>query len=153
MLKNRRRLSFVPTSENKATDEGKKCTLCHNPHTQLSAPMSWKNIEAQKLALTSLSLTHQCLVCRLCRDDIGRMVKNPHIKPRWERERERKTAASQCVAMYRSHFPKLPVVSKSHKCFNVKLCHIQHHYANSTTILFMKHYSLKVLIVAPVIQL
>ena len=85
MLKSRRQLSFVPTSENKATDEGKKCALCYNPHTQLSAPMSWKNIEAQKLALTSLSLMHQCLVCRLCRDDIGRMVKNPHIKPRWEK--------------------------------------------------------------------
>ena len=93
MSKSRRRLSFASTT---AMDEGKKCALCHNPHTQFSAPMSWKNVEVQKLAVTSLGLTDQCPVCRLCRDDIGRMVKNPDTKPRWEKNERKENC---CIPM------------------------------------------------------
>ena len=48
----------------------------------LSAP---SNVEAQTLALTQLHLQQKSLVCWLCRDDIGRMVKNPNVRPRWEK--------------------------------------------------------------------
>ena len=95
MSKSRRQLSFVQTSENTAK-RGNECALCHAPHTPLSALMSWRNVEAQKLALTDLHLTHQCLVCRPCRDDIGRMVKNPDIKPRCEKGERR---ANYCIPM------------------------------------------------------
>ena len=95
MSKSRPQLSFVQTSDNTAK-RGNKCALCHAPHTPLSALMSWRNVEAQKLALTDLHLTHQCLVCRPCRDDIGRMVKNSDIKPRWEKGERR---ANCCIPM------------------------------------------------------
>ena len=68
-------------------------SLCLAPHTQMSTPLSWKNIQAQDIALTRLHLTHESHVCRLCwddnlllcRDDISRLVKSPHMKPSWEK--------------------------------------------------------------------
>ena len=141
MSKSRRQLSFVQTSEN-TTKRGNECALCNAPHTLLSALMSWRNVEAQKLALTDLHLTHQCVVCRLCRDDIGRMVKNPDIKPRWEKGERR---ASLCVAILHLHCQKLPLVSKYHiylfQCENVQyptplcqppLCQRHYHFVYET---------------------
>ena len=86
MARSRRKLSFPPV-ENKVTDEGNiiLCTLCSAPHAQLSAPTSWKNAQAQDVAI-SLHLTLQSPVCRPCRDNIGRLVKNPAVIPRWEKE-------------------------------------------------------------------
>ena len=36
-------------------------------------------------------------MCRLCRDDIGRLIKDPHIRPRWEREKTEKLEKQCCV--------------------------------------------------------
>ena len=59
MAKNRRRLSFTPAAEETIAAEGEICTLCLALHTQLSAPETWKNIQAQEIALTQLQLTQQ----------------------------------------------------------------------------------------------
>ena len=148
-------LSFVQTSENTAK-RGNECALCHAPHIPLSALMSWRNVEAQKLALTDLHLTHQCLVYRPCRDDIGRMVKNPDIKPRWEKGERR---ANCCIPMCsNTSFTLSKITSSEHDTRHihylfVKMCNIQCHYANSITTLFMKQYSPNILIVAPVTHL
>ena len=78
----RRRLSFrgvteTSPTENTVTDGGNACSLCLAPHTQLSVPAAWKNTRARELALTDLQLTLQSAVCRLCRDDIGRLIETP----------------------------------------------------------------------------
>ena len=140
MSKSRRQLSFVQTSENTAK-RGNECALYHAPHTPLSALMSWRNVEAQKLTLTDLHLTHQCLVCLLCRDD-WQDGKKKDIKPRWEKGERR---ASLCVAILHLHCQKLPLVSKYHiylfQCENVQyptplcqppLCQRHYHFVYET---------------------
>ena len=138
MSKSRRQLSFVQTSEN-TTKRGNECALCHAPHTPLSALMSWRNVEAQKLALTDLHLTHQCLVCRLCRDDIDRMVKNPDIKLRWEKGERR---ANCCIPMCNNTSFTLSKIASSEQishifqCENVQyptpLCQQHYHFVYET---------------------
>ena len=83
MAKSRRRLTFSPPVEEQESKQGNICTLCLTPHTQLSAPASWKNLYAQQVACAQLRLPQQSLVCRLCRDDIGKLIKNPERTPRW----------------------------------------------------------------------
>ena len=87
MAQSRRRLSFSPAKENKSKP-GNSCELCLAPRTctQLAA---WKTADAQQMAITQLNLTQQSYICRLCRDDITKMIKNPGYVPRWARE-ERK---------------------------------------------------------------
>ena len=75
MAKSRRRLTFSPPVEEQESKQGNICTLCLAPHTQLSPPVSWKNAHAQRVACTQLHLPQQSLVCRLCRDDIGKLIK------------------------------------------------------------------------------
>ena len=99
----RRRLSFrgvteTSPTENTVTDGGNACSLCLAPHTQLSVPAAWKNTRARELALTDLQLTHQSAVCRLCRDDIGRLTRDANVTPRWEKQKKkRRNAALICV--------------------------------------------------------
>ena len=153
MTKSRRQLSFVQISEY-TSNRDDECALRHAPHTSLSALMSWRIVAAQKLALTELHLTQQCLICRP--HDIGRMVKNPDIKPRWEKDERR---ANCCIPMCSNTSFTLSKIASSeqiyiyHTYFNVKMCNIQHHYANGTTTLFMKHYSPNIPTVAPVTHL
>jgi hypothetical protein len=92
----RRRLSFAGVTENTATDGGNTCALCLASHTQFSVPTTWKSAKAREIALTGLQLTNQSPVCRLCRDDIGRLIKDPHIRPRWEKANTEKKC---CVVM------------------------------------------------------
>ena len=67
MATSRRWLSVLPSADgNTADNQGIICSLCLAPHTQMSTPLSWKNI-----ALTRLHLTHESHVCRLCRDEAG----------------------------------------------------------------------------------
>ena len=85
MAKSRHMLSFpAPTEENNAHVQG-MCELCEasKPQTQLSTPETWKHISARQLALTQLNLTHQSCVCRSCRNDITKMIKNSNHTPRW----------------------------------------------------------------------
>jgi len=83
MAKSRRRLLFSPSVEETGSQQGTTCHLCLAPHIQLSAPESWKNAHAKQIALTELHLSKQSLVCRLCRDDISKVVRNPAHTPRW----------------------------------------------------------------------
>ena len=110
MSKSRRRLSFVPAST--AAAEGNTCALCQARHTQLSAPISWRNVEAQKLA-TELHLTDHSLVCRLCRDDVGRMEKKWNLGGK--REREGRIAVFHCAATPHLHNQKLVVMRATWK--------------------------------------
>ena len=89
----RRRLAFTtpPVSQSTAT----ACSLCNQVHTTLSSPISWRDECCRELALT-LGITEQSLVCRPCRNDITRLRKDPCHIPRWEKERVRECAVSQC---------------------------------------------------------
>ena len=63
--------------------------LCNVPHTQMSVLQSWKNAQAQELAYTQLHLTQDSLVCRVCGDDIRKLLANHTNTPRWEKGRKR----------------------------------------------------------------
>lgn len=63
-------------------DEGKVCALCCHPNVRMSMFPSWKDMNSQQYAL-SLGIEAESPICRLCRDDISRLVKNPSSIPRW----------------------------------------------------------------------
>ena len=68
-------------------------------HTELSEPGSWKNLQAQDIALTQLSLTLVSRVCRPCCNDIRRLINSASITPRWEKGGTRpKCCISNCHA-------------------------------------------------------
>ena len=85
MSTSRRRLSFSTPPEDVSEETGKICSLCLAPHTELSEPDSWKNLQAQEIALTQLNLTLVSRVCRPCCNDIGRLINSASITPRWEK--------------------------------------------------------------------
>ena len=94
-----RRLSFSTPPEDVPEETGKVCSLCPAPHTDLSEPGSWKNLLAQEIALTQLSLTLVSRVCRPCRNDIRRLINSASITPRWEKGGTRtKCCISNCHA-------------------------------------------------------
>ena len=80
MAASRWRLSFLPSADgNTADNQGIiMLPLSCSTHTNVNPSI----MEVQDIAL---HLTHESHVCRLCRDDISRLVKSPHIKPRWEK--------------------------------------------------------------------
>ena len=49
MATSRRRLSFSTPLVDVPEETGKICSLCLAPHTELSEPSSWKNLQAQKI--------------------------------------------------------------------------------------------------------
>ena len=64
MANSRRRLTFSPPVEEQENKQGNICTLCLAPHTQLSAPASWKNAHAQEVACkhaASITTAEPCL--------------------------------------------------------------------------------------------
>ena len=58
------------------------CSLCLKTHTHLTSPNTWKDPSAKQL-LQSYSVHLNDLVCRPCRDDIGRCLKDSEYQPRW----------------------------------------------------------------------
>ena len=82
MATSRRRLSFSIPPEDVPEETGKVCSLCLVPHIELSEPGSWKNLQAQEIALAQLSLTLVSRVCRPCRNDIRRLINSASITPR-----------------------------------------------------------------------
>ena len=133
MAKSQRRLSFTPATEETTAAEGEMCTLCLAPHTQLSAPETWKNVQAQEIALTQLQLTKESLVCRLCRDNISKLVKKPDSTRRWEKASSKMKC---CIDMCTNDvFAKSKIATREQiahilQCENVSLpvplC--KHHY-------------------------
>ena len=87
MAKSPRWLTFSPVEEQE-NKQGNICTRCLAPHTQLSAPASWKNAHGQQVACKQLRLPQQSLVCGLCRDDIGKLIKTSERTPRWVKWKE-----------------------------------------------------------------
>ena len=85
MARSRRSLTFPPASEESKRQHGNQCALCLGQHTQLSTPQTWKSVQAQQVALR-LHIEQYSPVCRLCRDDITRLVSNPEHVPRWEKQ-------------------------------------------------------------------
>ncbi len=78
-----RRQLFPPADQ--PEQEVRLCTLCHSHHSQLSSPCTWKSEQAQLLA-KSLSVELHKPICRPCRDDISRLLRNPEHQPRWKKQ-------------------------------------------------------------------
>ena len=132
MAKSLRQLIFSSLAE-ETGEEGHKCTLCLAPHTQMSVPTSWKNVQAQEIAYTQLHLTQHSPVCRLCRDDIRKLLTNPANTPRWEKlGRKANCCIDNCtnVVFVKSKVATSEQVSDILDCENVPyptpLC--KHHY-------------------------
>ena len=96
--RSRRRLTFSSES----VSQSKSCALCHQLHTQLSSPQSWKNERCQRLAL-DLHLQPHSVVCHACRNCISRMTKDPSRKPRWEKQKHIKCSVLHCDRKFFSH--------------------------------------------------
>ena len=55
---------------------------------------SWKDKLSQR-CIQSLGVDAHSPVCRACRDDVSRLVKNPAFIPRWEKEKEKENCIIQ----------------------------------------------------------
>ena len=86
--RSKRRLSFPADHE---AAEPLTCTLCNGRHINTSAPEDWRNSQAKQYA-TTLSLRPSSPVCRPCKDDIVRILKDSTITPRWKK----KSGVSPC---------------------------------------------------------
>lgn len=75
--------------------EVRLCTLCQSKHTHMTAPSSWKDERAKSLA-RELNITADGIVCRACRDDISRVVKDPGHTPRWEEKEQMNCSMPGC---------------------------------------------------------
>ena len=65
------------------TEDGlSNCALCSGCYTLLYEPQTWRNEQAQQIA-KSLHIWPDKRICRLCEDDITRLVKNHSHIPRW----------------------------------------------------------------------
>ena len=91
---------------------------------------------ARELALTDLQLTLQSAVCRLCRDDIGRLTRDANVTPRWEKQKK------CCVDMCDNTCYSVSSVGTREqiacilKCelvpYPTPLCHQHYHYVYDT---------------------
>ena len=122
MSKSRRQLSFVQTSEN-TTKRGNECALCHAPHTPLSALMSWRMLKPRSWHSKTSILHTSVLYVGCVVTTLAGWSKTQTSNLGGKREREGQIVASLCVAILHLHCQKLPLVSKYHTYFNVKMYH------------------------------
>ena len=96
----RRRLFTTPVSQST------ECGVCHQTHTNVSAPSAWKDENCRELA-TSLGISAHSLVCRPCCNDLARLRKDPSHCPRWEKSKISGCAILQCENLFFSkcHIP------------------------------------------------
>ena len=73
----RRRLSFGNCKE-----DGEVCGLCQKHHSQVSK--EWKSEEARSVVL-SLQVSLNTFVCRLCRQDVNKVLSDKLYVPRWRK--------------------------------------------------------------------
>ena len=66
-----------------------------NCHQQMSKPAEWKNEDARAF-VDSLVEESECLVCRLCRNDVTRVLSNDSYIPRWEKKEKSSCCVSDC---------------------------------------------------------
>ena len=73
-------------------------------HSQFSTPSSWKSKEAHSLAL-SFQVQTDSHVCRPCRDDLDRILRNPVHVPRLRKETKRECCIDNCrdISFVSSH--------------------------------------------------
>ena len=125
MAKSRRQLMFTSSID----ETPSTCTLCFAPHTQMSVPKVWRDVQAQEIAYTQLHLTKESRVCRLCRDDISKLLINPASTPRWEKMgRKENCCIHMCINVA---FVKTRVATTEQVAVNTRLqeCPIPHaHY-------------------------
>ena len=76
--RSRRRLSFPSTSELEEQDE--VCGLCGKAGIRTSKYPSWKDKLSQR-CIQSLGVDMHSPICRVCRDDVSRLLKNPAFTP------------------------------------------------------------------------
>ena len=69
--------------------ENTSCDICFETHIQFSSPNQWRSDKVRTYALTSLKLSPNAIVCRLCRDDISKVLMNSSHVPRWTLRREK----------------------------------------------------------------
>ena len=112
------------------------CALLHTPRYQSLA--HGKNLQAQDIALTQLSLTLVSRVCQLCCNDIHRLIKSASITPRWEKGGTRPKC---CIMPHHLQHQKLQLVSKYLKSFHALIFHALHHCVSGITILCMIQFS------------
>ena len=73
--------------------EFQQCSLCSGHHTHFSLPDQWKDDQARTYVLEIVSPGSQ--ICRLCRDDIKKVLNNSTHTPRWERIKTSKNSNPQ----------------------------------------------------------
>ena len=92
--KSRRQLSFPPVAD-ETRQQDIPCTLCLNHHPHMSQPRTWKSQQAQLIAL-SLQIELDKPICRPCRDDISRLLKDQNHQPRWKKQAKIQCCIPEC---------------------------------------------------------
>ncbi len=90
--RSRRRLSYSSVST--LGEQGEVCGLCSRASIRTSKYPSWTDKSSQQ-CVQSLGVDAQSPVCRACRDDVSRLVKNSAFTPRWEKEKQYETCVIQ----------------------------------------------------------
>ena len=85
----KRRRQFPAASQK---EQGEVCVLCSHHHLRTSTCSTWKDKSAQQCA-SSWGVDAESPVCRPCRDDISRLVKDPAYIPRWKKAVKNETCA------------------------------------------------------------
>lgn len=100
--RSRRRLTYSETGGTQ--QEGTPpCVLCKTHHSQQSQPRTWKNTKAQELS-ASLGVDQGDWICRACRDDISRLLKDSSHPPRWEKGKPINCCVPSCSEAFFSHY-------------------------------------------------
>ena len=99
--RSRRRLSFPSTSE--LEEQGEVCGLCGKASVRTSKYPSWKDKLSQR-CIQSLGIDMHSPICRACRDDVSRLVKNPAFTPRWAKEKQKDNCIIQTCTGIDLHY-------------------------------------------------
>ena len=111
------------------------CALLHTPRNQSLA--HGKNLQAQDITLTQLSLTLVSRVCQLCCNDIHRLIKSVSITPRSEKGGTRpKCCISNCHATSFAT-SKIATSEQISESFHALIFHALYHCVSGITILCM----------------
>lgn len=97
-MERRRDKALAEKETDRQGSEVRLCTFCQGNHTHMSAPSSWKDERAKSLS-RQLNVMPNEVVCRACRDDISRVVKDPEHTPRWKKREEENCSMSGCREM------------------------------------------------------
>ena len=92
------------------------CYLCLGHHVQMSTPSQWKSEQASAYA-SSIQVPLDANICKLCMDDISKVVSNASHIPRW-RKRDVNCCIMGCGAesFVSTKIPSTDIL----KCFEAK---------------------------------